>query len=293
MTTIPTPAEAPGAWPRDIKRQLRLPTAALAPAGPVRQLLHHRARWALAVWLAAAFVAVPSSAEVDLPYKALADRAGIPRTHRASSRTAAVTRAVDLLVAVGLCERMHERYRDAQFKLLALDGTRRPYAMPDFPQALALPGALCGNGWLGALPQAALAVLLIARRESDRQWVRHHPPADEGRFDAGRNWIHDHYGITPTTWAKGKTILGRYGILTWQNGIQQEERVRFRSAYTLRLDRLSRPPGAGPLFRMTKVPRVTRDPESGRAYRQFTVQWVLEDASAPEPVASGEGVPMA
>ncbi len=277
---------------KDVKRQLRVPVTALEPDGPVRQILHHRSRWSLAVWLAAAFVAIPSTAEVDLPYKAIADRAGIPWTHGPSSRTAAVTRAIDVLVALGLCERVRRRYDAVKLRLLALDGSRRKYVMPELRESLVIPGAICTNGWLGELPQAALAVLLIAKRESDRQWVRHRPPVGTERFDAGRDWIHDKYGITPTTWAKGKEILGTYGILSWANGVTRGERTQFRSLYTLHLARLERKPEDEPRLRMYKVPRVTHDAASGRAYRQFDVRWEPEVPSGATPLAAREAMPM-
>jgi hypothetical protein len=250
-----------------IKQATALPRHAVAAGGPVPKLLRS-GRWPLAVWLLLVAAASPGPAMVELGfYRNFASRSLGLRGNPSSIRST-ITRTLERLAALKLITVEEKSHGHVTVKLLALDGTGRPYVMPRHEQTriVRVPtGPLFANGWHKKLSPVELAGLLIALTEESWQFNKVGPR----QWEKTRKKIAADYGLATSTWSKAKDGLLACGLLEWDlsplpAGSPPEAVPMDR--YTVHTDPLDLDPELAPRYEALTAP-VTVTAPSGRKFR--------------------------
>lgn len=124
-----------------------------------------------------------------------------------------VRTALAALEQHGLLERTDRRPRPTEIRLLAEDGSRRPYAPPGENEAIiGVPGTLFTRGWLAGLSGPALVSLLVLLVAAPREGEG--AGGTRGRRARDPNAVRIAAGLGRSSWYESQLELEYYAILS-------------------------------------------------------------------------------
>jgi hypothetical protein len=211
--------------------------------------------------------ATPGQATVELRnyYYFAVQCLGLDREGILSSLRSTVTRALGRLADLKLITIEQKHHNRVVIRLLALDGSGGPYAMPRRNQTKVVyvpTGVLFQNAWHQRLTQTELTALLVALTEETYQFKKFGPH----QWEKSRDKIAIDYGLAPSTRSKGKDGLYKLGLLEWTYVPPSRRQRRDVTAdrYTVHADVLSSTPEEVPQYARFSEPITTTSRATGR-----------------------------